>query len=50
MKEVHDRHKSHVDLKRREIEFHVGDKATMVKVVLYRHVIRFDSKGKLALR
>lgn len=49
MKEVHDRHKGHVDLKRRELEFHVGDKA-MVKVVLYRHVIRFDSKGKLALR
>ena len=47
MKQAQDRQKSYADLKRKEVEFQVGDKV-FVKVAPYKHVMRFGRKGKLA--
>ena len=49
IKQAQDRQKSYADLKRKEIEFQVGD-MVFVKVAPYRHVLRFGKKGKLAPR
>ena len=49
MKQAQDRQKSYADLKRKEVEFQVGDKV-FVKVAPYKHILRFGKKGKLAPR
>ncbi|KAG8499075.1 hypothetical protein CXB51_005486 [Gossypium anomalum] len=41
------RQKSYVDLKRKEIEYQVGDKV-FLKVSLWKKVLRFGKKGKLS--
>ena len=47
IKQAQDRQKSYADLKRKEIEFQVGD-MVFVKVAPYKHILRFGKKGKLA--
>jgi hypothetical protein len=47
MKEAQDRHKSYADLKRRPLEFQVGDKV-FLKVSPTKGVKRFNQKGKLS--
>ena len=49
LKAASNRQKSYVDLKRKEIEFQVGDKV-FLKVSPWMEVLRFGRKGKLSLR
>ncbi|KAA3483485.1 RNA-directed DNA polymerase-like protein [Gossypium australe] len=49
LKEASDRQKSYVDLKRKDIEFAVGDKV-FLKVLPWKKVLRFGRKGKLSPR
>lgn len=49
MKQAQDRQKSYADLRRKEVEFQVGDKV-FLKVSPYKRVMRFGNKGKLAPR
>ena len=49
MRQAQDRQKSYADLRRREIEFSVGDKV-FLRIAPYRQVLRFGKKGKLAPR
>ena len=49
LKVASDRHKSYADLKRKDIEYVVGDKV-FLKVSPWRKVVRFGQKRKLSLR
>ncbi|KAA3461274.1 DNA/RNA polymerases superfamily protein [Gossypium australe] len=49
LKEASDRQKSYVDLKRKDIEFSVGDQV-FLKVSSWKKVLRFGRKGKLSPR
>jgi hypothetical protein len=49
LKAAHDRQKSYADLKRKEIEFQVGDRV-FLKVSPWKKVFRFGRKGKLSPR
>ena len=49
LKVASDRQKSYSDLKRKDIEYEVGDKV-FLKVSPWRKVLRFGKKGKLSLR
>ncbi|GKD42287.1 hypothetical protein Tco_1266932 [Tanacetum coccineum] len=46
MQAARDRQKSYADLKRKPMEFHVGDKV-MLKVSPWKWVVRFGKQGKL---
>ncbi|GJR02534.1 hypothetical protein Tco_0525518 [Tanacetum coccineum] len=46
MQAARDRQKSYVDLKRKPMEFQVGDKV-MLKVSPWKGIIRFGKRGKL---
>nr|GFA77788.1 putative reverse transcriptase domain-containing protein [Tanacetum cinerariifolium] len=46
MQAARDRQKSYADLKRKPIEFQVGDKV-MLKVSPWKGVVRFGKRGKL---
>ncbi|GJR68917.1 hypothetical protein Tco_0014982 [Tanacetum coccineum] len=46
MQAAHDRQKSYADLKRKPMEFQVGDKV-MLKVSPWKEVIHFGKRGKL---
>ncbi|GJV69057.1 putative reverse transcriptase domain-containing protein [Tanacetum coccineum] len=46
MQAAHDRQKSYADLKRKPMEFQVGDKV-MLKVLPWKGVVRFGKRGKL---
>nr|GFA06172.1 reverse transcriptase domain-containing protein [Tanacetum cinerariifolium] len=46
MQAAHDRQKSYADLKRKPMEFHVGDKV-MLKVSPWKGVVRFGKREKL---
>ena len=46
LKAARDRQKSYADLKRRDIEYEVGDKV-FLKVLSWRKILRFGQKGKL---
>nr|GFC22034.1 putative reverse transcriptase domain-containing protein [Tanacetum cinerariifolium] len=46
MQAARDRQKSYVDLKRKLMEFQVGDKVTL-KVLPWKGVVRFGKRGKL---
>ncbi|GJY08114.1 putative reverse transcriptase domain-containing protein [Tanacetum coccineum] len=46
MQAAQDRQKSYADRKRKPMEFEVGDKV-MLKVSLWKRVVRFDKRGKL---
>nr|GFA69918.1 putative reverse transcriptase domain-containing protein [Tanacetum cinerariifolium] len=46
MQAAHDRQKSYTDLKRKAMEFQVGDKV-MLKVSPWKGVVRFEKQGKL---
>ncbi|KAG8472903.1 hypothetical protein CXB51_034775 [Gossypium anomalum] len=49
LKEAADRQKSYADLKRREIEYSVGD-MVFLKVSPWKKILRFGKKGKLSPR
>ncbi|KAJ8765372.1 hypothetical protein K2173_012069 [Erythroxylum novogranatense] len=49
LKAASDRQKSYADLKRKDIEFQVGDKV-FLKVSPWKHILRFGKKGKLSPR
>ncbi|GJU19298.1 hypothetical protein Tco_1152640 [Tanacetum coccineum] len=49
MQVAHDRQKSYVDLKRKPMDFQVGDKV-MLKVSPWKGVVRFGKRGKLNTR
>ncbi|KAE8664337.1 hypothetical protein F3Y22_tig00112800pilonHSYRG00034 [Hibiscus syriacus] len=49
LKAAADRQKSYADLKRKEIEFQIGDKV-FLKVSPWKKVLRFGPKGKLSSR
>ncbi|KAA3456046.1 DNA/RNA polymerases superfamily protein [Gossypium australe] len=49
LKEASDRQKSYVDLKRKDIEFAVGDQV-FLKVSPWKKILRFGRKGKLSPR
>ncbi|KAA3460485.1 DNA/RNA polymerases superfamily protein [Gossypium australe] len=49
LKEASDRQKSYADLKRRDVEFAVGDRV-FLKVSPWKKVLRFGKKGKLSPR
>ena len=49
LKAVTDRQKSYADLKRKDIEYQVGDKV-FLKVSFWKKVFRFGRKGKLSSR
>ncbi|KAA3473958.1 DNA/RNA polymerases superfamily protein [Gossypium australe] len=49
LKEASDRQKSYADLKRKEIEFSVGD-YVFLKVSPWKRILRFGRKGKLSPR
>nr|GFA42808.1 putative reverse transcriptase domain-containing protein [Tanacetum cinerariifolium] len=46
MQAARDRQKSYADLKRKAMEFHVGDKV-MLKISPWKGVVHFDKRGKL---
>nr|GFA97455.1 putative reverse transcriptase domain-containing protein [Tanacetum cinerariifolium] len=46
MRAARDRHKSYANLKRKPMEFQVGDKV-MLKVLSWKGVVRFGKRGKL---
>ncbi|GJR21004.1 hypothetical protein Tco_0064506 [Tanacetum coccineum] len=46
MQAAHDRQKSYADLKRKPMEFQVGDRV-MLKVSPWKGVVRFGKRGKL---
>ncbi|GJW26407.1 hypothetical protein Tco_0040218 [Tanacetum coccineum] len=46
MQAAHDRQKSYADLKRKPMEFQVGDKV-MLKVLPWKGVVHFGKRGKL---
>ncbi|KAA3483956.1 DNA/RNA polymerases superfamily protein [Gossypium australe] len=46
LKAASDHQKSYADLKRKDIEFHIGDKV-FLKVSPWKKIIRFGNKGKL---
>ncbi|GKG27465.1 hypothetical protein Tco_0403168 [Tanacetum coccineum] len=46
MQAAHDQQKSYADLKRKPMEFQVGDKV-MLKVSPWKGVVRFGKRGKL---
>nr|GFC81348.1 putative reverse transcriptase domain-containing protein [Tanacetum cinerariifolium] len=46
MQAARDRQKSYADLKRKPMEFHVGDKV-ILKVSPWKGVVRFGKRGKL---
>ena len=47
LKAASDRQKSYVDLKRKDIDYKVGDKV-FLKVSPWRKILRFGNKGKLS--
>jgi len=47
LKIASDRQKSHIDLKRRDIEYAVGEKV-FLKVYPWKKIMIFDRKGKLS--
>ena len=49
LKVASDRHKSYANLKRKDIEYEVGDKV-FLKVSLWKKVLRFGKNRKLSLR
>ena len=49
LKVASDRQKSYANLKRRDIEYNVGDKV-FLKVSPWRKILRFGQKGKLSPR
>ena len=49
LKAVNDRQKSYADLKRRDIEYEMGDKV-FLKLSPWRKILRFGKKGKLSSR
>ena len=49
LKAVSDRQKSYANLKRKDIEFQVGDKV-FLKVSPWKKILRFGRKGKLSPR
>ncbi|KAA3483692.1 DNA/RNA polymerases superfamily protein [Gossypium australe] len=49
LKATSDRQKSYADLKRKDIEFQVGDRV-FLKVSLWKKILRFGRKGKLSPR
>ena len=49
MKAASDRQKSYADLKRKDIEYSVGEMA-FLKASPWKKVLRFDHKGKLSPR
>ena len=49
LKVASDRHKSYADLKRKDIEYEVGDKV-FLKVSLWKKVLRFGKNRKLSPR
>ena len=49
LKVASDRQKSYADLKRKDIEYEVGNKV-FLKVSIWRKVLRFGKKGKLSPR
>jgi hypothetical protein len=49
MKETYDRQKSYADNRRRPLEIGISDKV-FLKVAQWKHMLRFDMKGKLAPR
>ncbi|GKC91577.1 hypothetical protein Tco_1152226 [Tanacetum coccineum] len=49
MQAARDRQKSYADLKRKPMDFHVGDKV-MLKVSPWKGVVRFGKRGKLNRR
>ena len=49
LKEASDRQKSYADLKRKEIEYSVGD-MVFLKVSPWKKILRFGRKGKLSPR
>ncbi|KAK5795286.1 hypothetical protein PVK06_036546 [Gossypium arboreum] len=49
LKEASDRKKSYADLKRKEIEYSVGD-MVFLKVSPWKKILRFGKKGKLSLQ
>ena len=49
LKAARDRQKSYADLKRRDIEYEVGDKV-LIKVSPWRKILLFGQKGKLSPR
>ena len=49
LKATSDRQKSYADLKRRDIEYEVGDKV-FLKLSQWRKILRFGQKGKLSPR
>ena len=49
LKAANDRQKSYADLKKKDIEYEVGDKV-FLKVSPWRKVLRFGKKGKLSSR
>ena len=49
LKDASDRQKSYADLKRKDIEYEVGDKI-FLKVSSWRKIMRFGKKGKLSPR
>ncbi|KAJ8748557.1 hypothetical protein K2173_003458 [Erythroxylum novogranatense] len=49
LKAASDRQKSYADLKRKDIEYQLGDKV-FLKVSPWKHILRFGKKGKLSLR
>ena len=49
LKDASDRQKSYEDLKRKDIEYEVGDNI-FLKVFPWRKILRFGKKGKLSPR
>ena len=49
LKAVGDRQKSYADLKRKDIEYEVGDKV-FLKVSMWRKILKFGKRWKLSLR
>ena len=49
LKVASDQQKSYVDLKKRDVEYEMGDKV-FLKVSSWRKILRFGKKGKLSPR